>query len=63
MSNSKDKKAKTPEAQKAELRKQLKALKARVLAVQYAALFSRLGFKTPEQFNSWLKELNQGKNL
>ena len=35
--------------------KQLKALKARVLAAQYAALFSGLGFKTPEQFNSWLK--------
>ena len=59
MPNSKDKDVKTPEAQKAELRKQLKALKARVLAAQYAALFSKWGFKTPEQFNSWLKKFNQ----
>ena len=62
MSNSKDKKAKTPEAQKAKLRKQQKALKARVLAVQYAALFKEFNFnKTPEQFNNWLRDLNQEK--
>ena len=48
MSNGKDKKAKTP-------------LKVRILAEQYAALISESDFKTPEEFDVWLKELNQEK--
>ena len=58
MSDQNEKEFKTPDELKAELRKKLKKLKESVLAAQYAALITKLGFKTPEKFNNWLKELN-----
>ena len=54
------KKIPDPELKKsaAELLKKTEALKEQVLAAQYAVLINKLGFKTPEQFNDWLRELN-----
>ena len=42
----------------AELLKKTEELKEQVLAAQYAALLTKLNFKSPEKFNDWLKELN-----
>ena len=53
---------KTPDSElkkaAADLLKKTEALKEQVLAAQYAALISKLGFKTPEKFNDWLRDLN-----